>query len=262
MSTSSPSISLGISEPLDGFQEPDIPISQFKSPEISWVDLSAKRGFFSRRESYSNAGLSDCCQYAFFYNDTRISTLSLEGCWTSSGSIRTAKPENLGSDFVHQDRILDVVMSRRFLVVVTTSSILIKNVTNGQMIDGITHGDWDTSGVACRESGERVMIALARGRGNRSNTIGQIEIYQYTIGTAPRKMSYYSTMELPIRDRPKKICLSHDGRILTCVTTIQNKLLIWHLDGNHSAMTAPFVFLKNASTRVRRTPPISASYQI
>ena len=137
-------------------------------------------------------------------------------------------------------------MSESFLVIITCQCVRVINVRNDYELEASPHGEWEPSGVACFESETGLKVALGLGQGNSlKSSRGQIVLFKYELGTRPKKLSLCSTIKLPTGNRPKRISFDADVGILTCVTTIQNKILVWHLDEDLSASGEPFDFLKN-----------------
>jgi len=154
--------------------------------------------------------------------------------------------------FTNREPIFEVVMSSRFLVIVTNRRVLTVNVADDYQVEPVSYENWEAAGVACYESGTQFILAVGRGQGNSlQNSRGLIEIYRYEIGSSSRKLQLCSSFMLPTQDRPKRLTLSPETQTLTCVTRIQNKLLVWDLDESHLPLSEPFDFVKNHYRVVR-----------
>lgn len=227
------------------WREPNLPSSKVRS---TWsFSLSLHRAkTFGGRASFDFAGLSNDCKYAYLYHESRVSVFYLADLRTQSTESAYPPILDLGRDFTNSEPVFDVVMSGSFLVVITSLCVRFINIRNNHELEATSHGEWEPSGVACSENETRLVMALGQGQGNSlESSKGQIALFRYAPGTGPRKMSPCSTIKLPARNRPKRISLDADGRTLTCVTTIQNRLLVWHLNEDFSAAGEPFDFVKN-----------------
>ena len=100
--------------------------------------------------------------------------------------------------------------------------------------------------MACFEDETRLIAALGQGQGNSLKfSKGQLALFKYVPGTFPMKLSMCCVLKLPTGSRPQRVSLDADGKILACVTTIQNKLFVRHLGDDLSASNEPFEFVKN-----------------
>ena len=153
---------------------------------------------------------------------------------------------DLGKDCTSGEPIFDVVMShQRFLVVVTSQCVRVITICSNYKLETIPHREWEPSGVACHENGTHLVISLGQGQGySRESAECRITLCKYELDSLPRKLSY-SSFKLPTEHRPKRISLDADGSIVTCVTTIQNKLLVWEVHEDFVASKEPFDFVKN-----------------
>lgn len=227
------------------WREPDLPTSKVRSTRSFSLSLHQAKPF-GGRASFNFAGLSNDCQYAYLYNENRVSVFYLADLRAQSTKSAFLRILDLGRDFTNSEPVFDVVMSKNFLVIITSLSMRVINVRNNYELEVISHGEWEPSGVACSENETRLVIALGQGQGNSlESSKGQIVFFKYEPGTRPRKISPCSTIKLPARNRPKRVSLDADGRTLTCVTTIQNRLLVWYLNENFSTAGEPFDFVKN-----------------
>lgn len=226
-------------------QEPELPRSRVKSTRSFSMSLhreNTRRG----RASYDFAGLSNDCQYAYLYHEKRVSVFHLADLGAQCTESAILQTLDLGREFTNGEPVFEVIMSESFLVTVTSQCVRVMNVRNNYELEASPHGKWEPSGAACSENETSLVIALGQGQGNSlSSSIGRIVVFKYVPGTRPRKLSPCLTIRLPTGNRPKRIALHADGRILTCVTTIQNKVFVWYLDEDFSASREPFDFVKN-----------------
>ena len=85
-----------------------------------------------------------------------------------------------------------------------------------------------------------------RNKSNKYN--GQIRICIYRKGGQTERPPV--CLEVPANDYPKSLSYHAGSRMLTCITRLQNKLLVWRLDDEFSSSLKPFEFLKNNYTVV------------
>lgn len=210
---------------------------------------------FSR--SYHSAGLFDGCRYAFFNDDNEVSVYRL-------GDLRakTTPPSFsriLTQQFKHGEFIRNVASSQAFMVIVTNKRLLIFQIDADTPVDTILHRDWDPSGLACRESETHLVVFLGQCQLNKTkNHTGQIKIHRYRIHSQVQKLPIVA-LNLPANDYPKRLSFDTDSRILTCITRIQNKLLVWKLDDEFLSSSEPFEFLKNKYTAETRETGVTSA---
>ena len=235
--------------------EPEIPSSQIISSKSFSVSL-AKNGLLNsllNRVSHDFAGLSSDCRYCFFHGQNEISVYPLADLGVCGTRPLLSRALYLDKRATHGEPIVDAKMSLNFLITVTTKRVLIINISNKQEFEPILHRNWEPAGLAMHESESEslLVLILGYGKGNSLETTdGRIEIYKYRIGSRSRKLSYHSSPTLPTRARPKRLSLKEDGRILTCTTAIQSKLLVWELDQDFSSSAEPLAFTKNKYRQV------------
>ena len=153
--------------------------------------------------------------------------------------------ECLGKAITKGECIFDVVMSVRFLVVVTSKRIITVDIPDDVLFEAVMLDAWECDGISCTESTSQLIVAVGKGRGNSLEaSLGRIDLYRYEKRGPTRKLSLGCTVSLPLKDRPKRVSLSPDAGVLICVTTIQNKLLVWDLNEDLSPSEQPFEFLK------------------
>ena len=227
------------------WREPDLSTSKVRSTWSFSLSLHQAKPF-GGRASFDFAGLSNDCQYAYLYHQNRVSVFYLTDLRAQSTETAFIRILDIGRDLRNGELVFNVVMSGSFLVIITSLFVRVINVRNNYELELISHGEWEPSGVACSENETRLVIALGQGQGSSlESSKGQIVFFKYEPGTRSRKISPCSTIKLPARNRPKRISLDADRRILTCITTIQNRLLVWHLNENFSTAGEPFDFVKN-----------------
>ena len=198
--------------------------------------------------SYHSSGVSIDCNHAFFYNDTEISVYDLRELETNLKSPSLVKFKK----HFKNEGIRNVALSQTFLLVATSKYMLTIDITKDLVIDTIEHTDWDPSGLASYETDTYLVVLLGQCQCNPVRKVkGQIKVYKYKIDGRPARLSVGSTISLPDYDSPKRLCIDADAQIVTCVTKIQNKILVWKMDDEFATCGGPFEFLKNRSTPVR-----------
>lgn len=236
------------------WQEEEIPVPKMRSCKAFWVHFP--RSARIRKNSIEFAGLSEDCKHVFFHDDQNIAVFHFGDTVINSTSPTFSMVVN--ERYKDNEPILHVASSQTFLIIVTTNRILTLKLADSRIqLGAIVHENWEPSGLACHETANNLIVVLGQGQGNSSRSAkGQIIIYKYRLDSIPRRLSVCSTINLPIRDSPKRVSLDTSARILTCVTNIQNKVFVWHLDENLSPLGEPFDIFKNHSRKVPpQTPP-------
>lgn len=207
--------------------------------------LRSVRKFSSK---YHSAGLFDSCQHAFFNSDSEISVYHL-------GDLRTKTTSpSFSRIFTRQYRngeiIRNVSSSQEFIIIVTNKRLLVFKIDADVLINTILHGDWDPSGLACHQSKTHMVIFLGQCQRNETNKYnGQIRVYRYRLEGQASKLPVFA-LDMPANDCPKRVSFDKHSQILTCITRIQNKLLVWRLNDDFLSSSEPFEFLKNNYTAV------------
>ncbi len=205
-----------------------------------------REGILGSRPSYDFAGLSQDCHFAFWYDENKISVSPLEGLRVRSTRDTLPQWFRFGQDYTNGEPIFDVVMSQRFLVVATSQCVRVIDILKSYKIETLPYGEWGPGGLACYETEDQLLVALGQGQGNSLKySKGRILLCKYDIDSHARNLSLCRTLELPTRDRPKRVSLDANGKVVTCVTAIQNKLLVWELDEHFSAPGERLNFAKN-----------------
>ena len=226
-------------------REPELSRSRVTSTWCFSISLPRPKTF-GGRASYDFAGLSSNCQYAYLYQKNRVSVFDIADPRAQCTDSALPRILVFDRDFTNREPVFDVIMSESFLVIITCRCVRVINVRDDYELETSPYGEWEPSGVACCENETGLKVALGQGQGNSlKSSKGQIVLLKYEIGTRPRKLSLCSTIKLPTGNRPKRISLDADVEFLTCVTTIQNKIFVWYLEGDLSASGEPFDFLKN-----------------
>lgn len=205
--------------------------------------------------SYHSAGLFDDCRHAFFNNDTEVSVYRLGNLRGMSASPSFSRI--FIEHYKHGECIRNVAPSKARIIIVTNKRLLVFSIGADTPTDIILHGDWDPSGLTCHESNTHLVVFLGQCQRNRTNNYnGRIKIYRYRIDDQAKKLPV-SNLNMPANDCPKRFSFHPDSRILTCITRIQNKLLVWRLDDDFLSSLEPFQFLKNKYTAVSARSPIA-----
>ena len=233
------------------FREPYIATSKIKATFSLSISLSRKKGAGRMLHStrYSSSGLSDDCRNLFFWNESKLALFHL-------GSPESANPlplelESLGKIVTKGEPIFDVAMSGNFLAIVTSQRILFVDVTGDRLLEAVRLDAWEYGGISLSESATALIIAVGKGQGSSLEAShGKIDLYKYKREGRSPKLSLWLTLPLSVNDRPKRVYLSPDARILSCVTMIRNTLLIFNLDENFSSPAQPFAFSKNRFRKV------------
>ena len=207
--------------------------------------LRSVRNFSS---SYHSAGLLEGCHHAFLNNDSEISVYRLGDLHRNPTSPNFSRV--FTQRFKNRECIRSIASSLAYIIVVTNKRLLVFKIDTETPIDTIPHGDWDPSGLACHESETHVVVFLGQCQRNKTNKYkGQIKIYRYQIEGQAKKLPVF-TLNVPASDNPKRVSFDTDSKFLTCITRIQNKLLVWKLDDEFFSLSEPFEFLKNKYSAV------------
>ena len=192
--------------------------------------------------SYHSAGLLEGCHHAFLNNDSEVSVYRLGDLRKNPASPKFSKV--FTQRYKNRECIRSIASSVAYITVVTNKRLLVFKIDTGTPIDTVPHGDWDPNGLACHESETHVVVFLGQCQRNMTKYIGQIKIYRYRIEGQTEKLPVF-TLNVPAGDNPKRICFDVDSQLLTCITRIENKLLVWRLDDRFFPSSEPYEFLKN-----------------
>lgn len=203
--------------------------------------------------SFHSAGIFDDCRFAFFNSDSEISVYQLGDLRRKPTSLEYLRVFNRPCK--HGECIRNVASAQAYIIIVTNKRLLVFNVHTDTSIDTTPHGDWDPSGLACHKSRAHLVLFLGQCQRNRTNKYsGQIRVYRYRIDAQAQELPVF-VLTVPANDYPKRISFDPDSQILTCITRIQNKLLVWRLDDEFFSSLEPFEFLKNKYTAVSAQSP-------
>ena len=153
--------------------------------------------------------------------------------------------------------IEDVEATATYLIIATNRGMKIFDHTHRTSVGEVPIGDWDPSGLACREDGKDLSVYVGLSRRHKGTLHGRIKVYRLRDGTNDRLSSIEpSRGDLPNGDLPKRLSLTDMGRKIACVTEIHNKVLVWDLDEHCRLKGKPFEFQKNRTTSVSLQFPI------
>ena len=198
-------------------------------------------------KSYTSAGLFDDCRHAFFNNDGEVSVYKLGD--SPERPTSPTFPRVFTQSYKHGERIMDVASSKSGIVIATNRRLSVFDVDADASIGITSHEDWDPSGLACHETETHLVAFSGQRQRNKSNKYnGQIRVCMYRKEGQTERPPI--CLEVPANDYPKSLSYHADSRMLTCITRLQNKLLVWKLDDEFSSPLKPFEFLKNNYTVV------------
>ena len=237
--------------------EPGVPLT--KEIDLSRPEDTLPRSLINRcrnyslrsvdkfSKSYTSAGLFADCRHAFFNNDGEVSVYKLENL--PERLIRPTFFKIFTQSYKHGERIMDVASSRSGIVIATNRSLSVFDLDADVSIGITSYEGWDPSGLACHET-KTHLVAFSGQRQRNKNTKynGQIRICMYRKGGETERPPV--CLEVPANDYPKSRSYHADSRMLTCITRLQNKLLVWKLDDEFSSSLKPFEFFKNNYTVV------------
>jgi len=234
--------------PEEPWKEPELDISTLKNSRSFAVCLP-RNGI--RRTSYNSAGFSEDCRHAFFYNNSEISVFHLGDL----GGYSTASPP-FPRVFIKQvkgEHILNVVLAHRFLLIVTNKRLLTVDITmderKSEMVTS-PHQDWDPSGLACHEDETHMVIILGQRKFNHKNGhIGRLKVIKRKINSNTRVLSY-STVDVPGHDFPKKLGYDPKTQLITCITKLRNKVIVWELNEEFIVRREPFEHINDRHIEV------------
>ena len=201
--------------------------------------LRSVRDFSS---SYHSAGLLEGCHHAFFNNDSEISVYRLGDLQSNPASPEFSRV--FTQRYKNRECIRSIASSLAYIIIVTNKRSLVFKIDKETLIDTIPHGDWDPSGLACQESETHLLVFLGQCQRNKAKYNGQIKVYRYRIEGQAKKLPVFA-LDVPGSDNPKRVSFDTDSQLLTCITRIQNELLVWKLDDEFFSSSEPFEFLKN-----------------
>lgn len=242
------------------WQETCLSKSKVKATRSFTVSFQ-REGILGSRPTYDFAGLSCDCHFAFWYSESKCFVFPLAGSKIQYTQENLLGSSGMGQDLNNGELIFDVVMSQRFLVVATSQCVRVTDIRKRYNFETIPHGGWEPGGVACHETENQFLVALGQGQGNSLKfSKGRILLCKYDIDSQAG-ISLCSTLKLPTQDRPKRVSLDARGRLVTCVTTIQNSLLVWELGDHLPAPGEPLKFAKNLYSVVS-TPNATSPYHM
>ena len=239
--------------PLDS-EDPSFEESVVSAPEVDLTRSFMKNcRVFSLRSirkfssSYHSAGLFDDCKHAFFNNDSEVSVYRLGDLRCNPALPKFSKV--FTQKYKNRECIRNVTSSQSCIIIATNKRLLSFNLDAEAPIDTIPHGVWDPSGLACYESETHWVVFFGQSQRNKSNKYnGQISVYTYKKGAQADGLSVL-VLELPANDCPKRVSFHTDSHILTCITRLENKVLVWKLDDDFSSSSEPFEYLRNKYTQ-------------
>lgn len=258
------SLRLRISQPLT--RAPRIIPPEPGEPEIeennAEIDLTRSRTknsktFSLRRvptfsSSYHSAGLSGDCTYAVFNDDSEVSVFRLGDLRSTPASLRFSRVfTQKYQQRKHNECIRGVASSQLYIVIVTNKRLLIFKIDSETAIHTFPHVEWDPSGLACHESETHLVVFSGQCQRNSktSDYCGQIGVYRYRKEGQARTLPSF-VLNVPANDYPKRLSFHADSRILTCITRLQNKILMSKLNDDFLSVWGPCEFQKNDYTAV------------
>ena len=198
-------------------------------------------------KSYTSAGLFADCRHAFFNGDGEVSVYKLENL--PERLIRPTFFKIFTQSYKHGELIMDVASSRSGIVIATNRRLSVFNIDANVPIGITAYEGWDPSGLACHETEDHLVAFFGQRQRNKTNNYnGQILVCMYRKEGQTERPPV--CLEVPANDYPKSLSYHADSRMLTCITRLQNKLLVWKLDDEFSSPLKPFEFLKNSYTVV------------
>ena len=225
-------------------------LTRSRTKNATIYSLRKKVGKFS--SSYHSAGLSDDCTRAFFNDDSEVSVYKLGDLRRHSQRFSRV----FAQKYKHQESIRGVTLSRLYIIITTNKHLLVfktdpETAIPETAIHKLLHGTWDPSGLACHESEAQLVVFLGQCQRNSetSNYCGQIGIYSYPREGQARGLPSF-VLNVPANDYPKRLFFHASSQILTCITRLQNKILVWKLNDDLSSSWGPYEFRKNDYTAV------------
>ena len=222
---------------------PENPVNKSRIKSSTTFSLRSIRKF---SKSWDSAGLFDGCRHAFFNNDSEVSVYRLGDLQRRPASPSFSK---VFAQKYKREIIRYVASSRSCIIVATNKRLIAYNIDTQTLIDATSHGDWDPSGLACHESETHLIVFLGQQRSDSIKRSGQIRVCRYRKINQAEELAVY-VLNVPTNDYPKRFSFDADSHILTCITRLQNKLLVWGLDETFFAPSEPFKFFKNSFTAV------------
>ena len=227
----------------------EIDLTRSRTKNSTTFSLRKVRKFSS---SYHSAGLSGDCTYAVFNDDSEVSVFRLGDLRGTPASLRFSRVfTQKYQQRKHNECIRGVASSRLYIVIVTNKSLLVFKIDSETAIDTFPHLKWDPSGLACHESETHLVVFSGQCQRNSKtgDYCGQIGVYRCRKEGQARRLPSF-VLNVPANDYPKRLSFHADSRILTCITRLQNKVLMWKLNDDFLSVWGPYEFQKNDYTAV------------
>ena len=204
-------------------------------------------------KSYHSAGLFDDCRHAFFNNDSEVSVHKLRDL--QGETMSSSFPRVFFQQYKNKEFVRSVASSRSGIVIATNKSLSFFNIDADAPLGISPHGYWDPSGLACHETETLLVAFLGQCQRQKSGAYkGQIRVCRYRKDGQPARLPVFAFTSLA-NDCPKRLFFDADSRILTCITRVHNRLLVWKLDDEFFSSLEPFEFMKNSYTAVSARVP-------
>ena len=230
-----------------------MPESTLSRSVVKGCTAFSLRSVRKSKTSWNSAGLFEDCSHAFFHNDSKISVWKLGDLEKLRDLEKQITSPSFFRVFDRHELILYVAPCRSYIVVATDKRHLVFDIRATTPIDVTSHVKWTPSGLACHENETHVVVFLGECQRNERNKYnGRIRVLRYDRDN-PRERLPPSILAMPANDSPKRLSFHADSRILTCITRLQNKILVWRFDDFSSSLEppGPSEFLKNNYTAVR-----------
>lgn len=167
---------------------------------------------------------------------------------TRPHSLPTAYTKNFKGECIINARI-----THKYLMVVTSTRLFTVDFTRGKRaleLNVTTDRDWDPSGLMCHEDHGYVVIILGQRKciDESGCYIGRLEIIRRRIGSSTRLLPHHIC--IPGYDFPKKLGYDPNDQLITCITKLENKVIVWKINDGFEAMVAPFEYVHDRYTEV------------
>ncbi|KAI9741127.1 MAG: SPS-sensor component ptr3 [Cirrosporium novae-zelandiae] len=204
------------------------PLSSLRQYQLS------RKMFGFRQKSYFMSGISTNCRRVFFLGEALAEVFDVPLDEKDPLPREPLWGLNASKDALFRSACLGTSV----FAVISGDGCLLHN-TDGSVAsqerycNPIRIEGWDPECVtlADLDTTARIAVGWKRGLAGTSKAEGKITIYDLPPGPIVGQLKLLLTIDLPAKDHPKNINISHDGSSIACNTLIRNIIYAWKITG-------------------------------